>query len=113
MKQYNYRYCPVVKLACGEVHVLSGNKGRKFLSWFIYVHKADVYDPLKERVWVIEYGRPDEEKKNVSLLLYSRMAGRTSGHSKRYTPNIWSISPTNLEPASAPESRGVSNKISG
>lgn len=63
MKQYNYRFCPVVKLACGEVHVLRGDKGRKFLSQFIYVHKADVYDPLKETVWVIEYGRPDEEKK--------------------------------------------------
>lgn len=63
MKQYNYKFCPVVKLACEEVHVLRNDKGRKFLSWFIYVHKADVYDPLKETVWVIEYGRPDEEKK--------------------------------------------------
>lgn len=63
MKQYNYRFCPVVKLACGEVHVLRNDKGRKFLSWFIYVHKSGVYDPLKERVWVIEYGRPDEIKK--------------------------------------------------
>lgn len=63
MKQYNFRHCPVVKLACGEVHVLRSDKGRSFLSWFIYVYKADVYDPLKERVWVIEYGRPDEIKK--------------------------------------------------
>lgn len=62
MKQYNFRHCPVVKLACGEVHVLSGDKGRKFLSWFIYTHKVDVYDPLKETVWVIERGRPDEIK---------------------------------------------------
>ena len=43
--------------------MLHGDKGKSFLNWFIYVHKADVYDPLKETVWVIEYGRPDEIKK--------------------------------------------------
>ena len=43
--------------------MLRGDKGKSFLNWFIYVHKADVYDPLKETVWVIEYGRPDEIKK--------------------------------------------------
>lgn len=63
MKQYNYKFCPVVKLACGEVHILRNDKGIKFFKWFIYVYKSGVYDPLKERVWVIEYGRPDEEKK--------------------------------------------------
>lgn len=62
MKQYNYRYCPVVKLACGEVHVLSGQRGKNFFKWFIHIHKADVYSPLKETVWTVERGRPDEIK---------------------------------------------------
>lgn len=73
MKQYNFRFCPVVKLTCGEVHVLNSDKGRKFMSWFIYVYKTNVYDPLKERVWVIEYGRPDEEKKEcIDAAIQSR-----------------------------------------
>lgn len=73
MKQYNFRFCPVVKLTCGEIHVLNSDKGRKFMSWFIYVYKTNVYDPLKERVWVIEYGRPDEEKKEcIDAAIQSR-----------------------------------------
>lgn len=63
MKQYNFCHCPVVKLACGEVHVLNCDKGQKFLKWFLYIHKSDVYHPLKEKVWVIEYGRPDKIRK--------------------------------------------------
>lgn len=62
MKQYNFRYCPVVKLACGEVHVLSGQRGNNFLEWFLHIYKVDVYHPLKETVWTVERGRPDEIK---------------------------------------------------
>ena len=62
MKQYNFKFCPVVKLACGEVHVLSGQRGESFFKWFLHVFKRDVYHPLKETVWTVERGRPDEIK---------------------------------------------------
>lgn len=73
MKQYNFRYCPVVKLTCGEVHVLNCDKGQKFLEWFLHIHKSDMYYPLKRKVWVIEYGRPDEIKKEcIDAAIQSR-----------------------------------------
>lgn len=73
MKQYNFRYCPVVKLTCGEVHVLNCDKGQKFLKWFLHIYKSNVYHPLKEKVWVVEYGRPDEIRKEcIDAAIQSR-----------------------------------------
>lgn len=73
MKQYNFRYCPVIKLACGEVHVLNCSKGQMFLEWFLHIYKSDVYHPLKEKVWVIEYGCPDEIRKEcIDTAIQSR-----------------------------------------